>query len=100
MAQSTKTNRVTVAGTVTPELFDFIDNEHWKLRKTRSEVVGDVLLDWAKAQGFKPADAETGEVTAENADETPADTDETPADAEQGEGATVVAGRAKATRAK
>lgn len=98
MAQS-KQNRVTVAGTVTPELFEFIDNMHWKLRKTRSEVVGDVLLEWAKSEGFEPT--ETGEVPA---DETPS---ETPSDDSSEEGgpqapapATVkTTGRAKAQRA-
>ena len=88
MAQSKTGNRVTVAGTVTPELFDFIDEQHWKLRKTRSEVVGDVLLEWAQANGFEQP--ETGEVEQPDAEP----------DAEPAEPVGAAPARTRATRAK
>jgi cytochrome oxidase assembly protein ShyY1 len=86
--ENTDTNRVTVAGTVTPELSEFVEDFRWKNRKNRSQVVSLAIESWAKSEGF--VQPETGEVPADAADESgPQAPDAEPAPA-----------RAKATRAK
>lgn len=65
-AQAQEKNRKTVSGTVSPELFDFIDDYHWKNKKNRSQVIGDALLSWAKSEGFE--EPTTGETPADPTD--------------------------------
>ena len=64
MARNEK-NRVTVSGTVSPALGEFLEDYRWQNRKNRSAVVGDALLEWAKGEGFTEPEAETGETPAD-----------------------------------
>lgn len=59
----TKDKRINVSGTVTPALHEFIENYRWSNRKSKSDVINEALLSWAKGNGFtEPA---TGETPAE-----------------------------------
>lgn len=65
MARNEK-NRVTISGTVSPALSEFLDDYRWKNRKNRSTVVGEALLEWAKGEGFTEPEVETGETPADD----------------------------------
>ena len=60
-------NRVTVSGTVSPALGEFLEDYRWKNRLNRSAVVGNALAAWAKSEGFEePAPEEPTDADAEN----------------------------------
>ena len=74
-------NRVTVSGTVSPALGEFLEDYRWKNRLNRSAVVGNALAAWAKSEGFEEPAAESADESAdadadaENADVAPVESE-------------------------
>lgn len=62
-----KAKRVTVSGTVTPELHDFIESHRWANRMSKSDVVNEALAEWGTRHGHTVA-AEAPEADAPEAD--------------------------------